>query len=150
MFSELQPSQLQTDWLTPREFFLAQIKFRSRDKVSHFVSQIVSRTQGVVGGIRRCMESRARQPESRDTKQAALGMTLCPSHRIKLNQIQRNFARLIAVNLDLTISFLCATARARSMTAKVLMFKKLDSRSLHDKDSTLVVSMRSSYRQTKL
>ena len=76
MFSELQPSQLQTDWLTPREIFLSQIKFHSRDKVSHFASRIVSRTQGVVGGVRGCRGSRARQPYSHDRKQAALGMTL--------------------------------------------------------------------------
>ena len=38
MFSELQPSQLQTDWLTPRDFFFVQIKFHSRNKVSHFLS----------------------------------------------------------------------------------------------------------------
>ena len=98
--------------MIPRNFFSRQIKFGSRDEVSHFVSRIVSRTQGVVGGVRGCRSSTARQPYNRDRKQEALGATLRSSYRINVSQVQRNFCAA-HVNLGFTNFFLGAKARAR-------------------------------------
>ena len=54
LYRKLQPNQLQSLDDSQEIFFSRQIKFASRDRVSHFVSRIVSRTQGVVGRVRGC------------------------------------------------------------------------------------------------
>ena len=54
LYLKLQPNQLQSLDDSQEIFFSRQINFGSRDEVSHFVSRIVSRTQGVVGGVRGC------------------------------------------------------------------------------------------------
>ena len=53
LYRKLQPNQLQS-LDDSQEIFFKTDKVGSRDRVSHFVSRIVSRTQGVVGGVRGC------------------------------------------------------------------------------------------------
>ena len=141
----LQPIQLQITWRDTRIFLADQVLLSGQGCPTLDANCLADsaacggspRLQGLLGFV---------IVQSRKHKQL-WARRLRSSYRIMISQIQHNFCA-VHTNLGFVNFFLGATARARSMTAKVLKFKKLDIKSSNDKDSTLVATMsRPSYRQ---